>query len=116
MNARATDENTRQGHFLSLNGFSDPSVATDSSRNINGVDLYSQIAGFLAYKHLNGRSPQVLANLADLMGDCPDLVFAFEVRDTQYSPRIGAERLVEAITPLDEDGAQSQQDDATEEI
>lgn len=82
------DENTRQGHFLSLNGFSDPSVATDFSRNINGVDLYSQIAGFLAYKHLNDRSPQVLTNLPELMGDCPDLVFTFEVRDTQYSPRM----------------------------
>jgi len=100
----------RQGHYLSLIGFSEvedrfsqeEGVAGQKPRNFNGADMYSQIATFLAVKHLNERSSHVLKDLPDHMANCPDLFFTFEVRDTQYSPKTGVEQLIAATTPMED--------------
>ena len=80
----------RQGHLLTLMG-----------TNWEGyswlLDIYISAANFLAVKHLNERSGEVLPGLPALMEGC-DFSFTYEQRETEYNPMVAVQELVDATT------------------
>lgn len=80
----------RQGHLLSLNGYTQV-YGGDSSNNplagqryIDTKFLDITIAAFLAWYDFQNRRPQVLPHLPYLLEDC-DFQMTFEVRDPKFS-------------------------------
>lgn len=80
----------RQGHLLSLNGYTQVYGGSASANPLAGqryIDtkfMDITIAAFLAWYDFQNRRPQVLPHLPHLLEDC-DFQMTFEVRDPKFS-------------------------------
>ncbi|CAB9525773.1 Gamma-aminobutyric acid (GABA) B receptor [Seminavis robusta] len=88
------NESFRVAKILGLQGFSQ--VVEGGRGEINDVFLYNAVATFLASKHFNERSGDILSELPSLLGGC-DLYWSYEYRDGQQQNLEAARQLLAAF-------------------
>ena len=82
----------REGHLVSLMG-------TAWEGTVYASDVYIAAGQYLAWKHIQERSGEVLPHLPALLeGTCDDFDWTYEQRETYYSPTHAVQELVDATT------------------
>ncbi|CAB9517835.1 Gamma-aminobutyric acid (GABA) B receptor [Seminavis robusta] len=72
----------RQGHLMSL---LPTTTVSEGERFLEETRVFNDLSAFLAYKHSQNRSSQVLPDLSQRLASC-DFQWTFLASDTQFSP------------------------------
>lgn len=94
---RLTDSNgetVRLGHVANVYPYSE--ILSDGTRTPNESLIYIEAGMFLALKTFNERSPTILPDLPDILGDC-NIYLTIDILDTILSPIVACQKALDEL-------------------